>query len=127
MLNKIFFGVSTILMVSANCYAGQWNCVAGLGGKEAVTIAMQGTATGEFASEATVNVGGVGGGALSLYQDKADAGELARAIIGAEDPRSKLRLRVMNEQVAPAQYKIFVLLVNLVIKQELDGTCTFTP
>ena len=75
--------------------------------------------------QATVGVAGQGAGQMSLVAQTPQAGELMRAIIGGEDPRSKTLFRILNETIQPNVYKAYSLLVEFPIKQEFEGTCTF--
>lgn len=106
-------------------HAGQWSCEAGLGGTNIVSIKMEGSNKGKFGNQAQVSVVGYGGGAMSVHPEMPEAGEMARAMVGAET-QSKLRLRVMQQELAPGRHPIFVLMVNMAIPKELDGFCQFS-
>jgi hypothetical protein len=62
-----------------------------------------------------------------IFHMSAKGDELARYIVGYEDPRSKTRLRILLGETSPNVYRAYTLLVNMPIKQELEGICTFAP
>ena len=126
-MKNILAIVSGILLMSFPSFAGQWVCSFGDAGKEIVRISMQGNEVGEFTSKASVTVAGMGGGNYSIIEDQPGQNEFIRSIIGAEDPRSKMRLRIMQAQISPSQYEAYTLLMNMPIQRELVGFCQFQP
>ena len=122
-MKNIIFMLSSLFLSTA--YAGQWSCNAGLDGKTIVEIFIKGDEQGVMADTAQVKTMGISQLTLSVEPISAEAGEMTRAIIGAEDPRSKMRFRLLQQPVAPGQHPVFIMLENFAIKQELDGICQF--
>lgn len=117
---------SSILVFSSAAFAGTWTCDLGLDGNQIMNLKVSGDAQGNLQAPANIKMAGMFGGSYSVMMDEAASDELVRAIIGQEDPRSKLRLRIMKEQTAVNTHVGYSLLMNFSIKQEFSGQCQFS-
>ncbi|MEK7357276.1 MAG: hypothetical protein AAB250_12560 [Bdellovibrionota bacterium] len=114
------------LTASLDARAGTWHCEAGLTDTTSVvTIEVEGDELGTIADHAKVTIAQFPASYISR-NDTPETDELARLVIGEDDPRSHLRLRLMNEMFDESTHKAFVLLVNMPLKRELDGFCGYT-
>ncbi len=108
--------------------AGTWTCNTGLNGTQVYNVVMTGDESGhQIGATASISIAGVPGGQMSVFMETPQAGELTRVLIGANDPRSKCEVWIMDQETAPGTHKAFSKLSNFPIKQNLEGDCVFTP
>ena len=121
------FALLTFLSVPA--FAGTWTCDLGMGadGGAVYHMVVKGDAEGVLVQPAAMQVAGIPAGSYELYADPAAPDELSVSIIGYRDPRSKMRFRIMREEVRPNVFVAHTMLVNMQLKKELDGTCAYAP
>lgn len=123
---KLALAALAILALTPTANAGTWHCEAGLTDtKSVVSIDIIGDETGAMANEAKVTITQFPATYIARNDDP-EATELARVIIGENDPRSHMRLRIATDMFDAKSHQAFVLLVNMPIKQELAGFCGFT-
>lgn len=115
------------LFTALSAQAGTWTCQTGLEGKQIYQAILKGDAQGHMLSPAQISIAGLPGGTMRVYGDTTAVDELVRVVIGAENPQSKNRLRIMAQPLEPGVYKAYTLLSNFPIPQELEGTCRFSP
>ena len=126
-MKTLIFAVLLGLGFTATANAGQWSCETGLDGKLIYKAVVSGDDSGHLDRSANVSVAGMPSGPMPVVQLAPGAGELTRVSIGANDPRSNTVLRILADEVTPGVHKAYSLLVNMPLKQELEGTCQFTP
>ena len=123
---KSILAAIALLVLSPLAHAGTWHCEAGLTDTQSVVkIDIQGDEQGQMANHAQVTIVQFPAKYIAR-NDVADTSEISRVIIGEDDPRSKLRLRIMSDMFDQTNHKAFVLLVNNPLKKELDGYCGYT-
>lgn len=112
----------------SSAFAGTWTCELGKthSGTYAYDLKLSGDRTGVTGATADVTVGGIAAGQFPVKTQQPESGEFQRLLVGVQDPKSKMLLRMMDsfieDNVRPASMR----LVYNPIPYDFDGTCTLS-